>query len=42
MRTDIVSGEDENDIAGKVDQDDKHAVLAEGIVFEIGHHNALN
>ncbi len=42
MRTDIISREDEKDVAGKVDHDYEYAVLAESIAFEIGHYKTFN
>ena len=42
MRPEIKSWQDQKDIAGKVGQKNKPAVLSEGIAFEIGHYENFN
>ena len=42
IRTEIISRQDDEEIADQVSQKCEHAVLPERIALEVGHHKHLN
>ena len=42
MRAEIKSWQDQQDIAGQISQNNKPAVLLEGITLKIGHYEDFN